>query len=453
MLFAGESGTGKTMAARVLAADLGLELFSVDLATVVSKYVGETEQNLERIFAAAEGSNAILFFDEADALFGRRSEVSDSRDRYANIEVAYLLQRMEAHAGAVILATNLKQNIDDAFLRRLDFVVDFRFPEAADRRRIWGLVIPQEAPVAGDIDVDFLGDRFKLSGGSIRNCSLAAAFEAASAGQPLRMAHLVRAIAAEYGKLGRLTVESEFEPYFAMLRDPEAPATPEAVPEPGARAGAGRGAGPDRLADRGAVSELEQVEKLRRKRAAKARESPAREPTSRLQDLQQTRGNAAVGRHLQRGAIARAALRQSSHAFEFRIGGDVPAVLARAAKEPGGRAARARTAPASAAGRPRPGRRERRAADVPRRPARRRQRPQAQPHGHRAGRDRRLLAAVRSGRGCRRSSDPHGRRPGRRRRRASRRTRARRRRSGERARRRLPLRRLAPRSRERPTSL
>ncbi len=231
VLFAGESGTGKTMAARVLAADLGLELFSVDLATVVSKYVGETEQNLERIFAAAEGSNAILFFDEADALFGRRSEVSDSRDRYANIEVAYLLQRMEAHAGAVILATNLKQNIDDAFLRRLDFVVDFRFPEAADRRRIWRLVIPPEAPVSGDIDIDFLGDRFKLSGGSIRNCSLAAAFEAASAGQPLRMAHLVRAIAAEYGKLGRLTVESEFEPYFAMLRDPEAPPTPEAVPE------------------------------------------------------------------------------------------------------------------------------------------------------------------------------------------------------------------------------
>ena len=232
VLFAGESGTGKTMAARVLAGDLGLELFSVDLATVVSKYVGETEQNLERIFAAAEGSNAILFFDEADALFGRRSGVSDSRDRYANIEVAYLLQRMEAHAGVVILATNLKQNIDDAFLRRLDFVVDFRFPEAADRRRIWRLVIPSEAPVSGDIDIDFLGDRFKLSGGSIRNCSLAAAFEAASAGQPLRMAYLVRAIAAEYGKLGRLTVEAEFEPYFAMLRDPEAGTPSEPVPEP-----------------------------------------------------------------------------------------------------------------------------------------------------------------------------------------------------------------------------
>jgi hypothetical protein len=234
VLFAGESGTGKTMAARVLAADLGLELFSVDLATVVSKYVGETEQNLERIFAAAEGSNAVLFFDEADALFGRRSEVSDSRDRYANIEVAYLLQRMEAHAGAVILATNLKQNIDDAFLRRLDFVVDFRFPEAADRRRIWRLVIPAETPVAADIDLDFLGDRFKLSGGSIRNCSLAAAYEAASSRQPLCMAHLVRAIAAEYEKLGRLTVEAEFGPYLAKLRDPDGEAGPEPsrAPEP-----------------------------------------------------------------------------------------------------------------------------------------------------------------------------------------------------------------------------
>ena len=232
VLFAGESGTGKTMAARVLASDLGLELFSIDLATVVSKYVGETEQNLERIFAAAERSNAILFFDEADALFGRRSGVSDSRDRYANIEVAYLLQRMEAHPGAVILATNLKQNLDEAFLRRLDFVVDFRFPEAADRRRLWRLVIPREAPVSDDVEFDFLADRFKLSGGSIRNCSLAAAFEAAAAGEPVRMAHLVRAVAAEYAKLGRLTVEADFEPYFAMLRDPQAPPRAEAAAAP-----------------------------------------------------------------------------------------------------------------------------------------------------------------------------------------------------------------------------
>ena len=179
VLFAGESGTGKTMAAQVLAAELGLELFRVDLATIVSKYIGETEKNLDRIFGAADGSNAILFFDEADALFGKRSEVSDSHDRYANIEVAYLLQKMEGYAGAVILATNFRRNIDDAFVRRLDFVIDFPFPEAEDRKRIWRLLLPDEAPLAEDIDIDFLATQFKLSGGSIRNCSLSAAFQAA----------------------------------------------------------------------------------------------------------------------------------------------------------------------------------------------------------------------------------------------------------------------------------
>ena len=142
VLFAGESGTGKTMSAQVLAAELGLELFRVDLATIVSKYIGETEKNLDRIFNAAEGSNAILFFDEADALFGKRSEISDSHDRYANIEVAYLLQKMEGYPGAVILATNYRRNIDDAFVRRLDFVIDYPFPEAEDRERIWALVLP-----------------------------------------------------------------------------------------------------------------------------------------------------------------------------------------------------------------------------------------------------------------------------------------------------------------------
>src|SRR5205085_11400937 len=166
-LFAGESGTGKTMAAQVLASELGLELFRVDLATVVSKYIGETEKNLEKIFGAADGSNAVLFFDEADALFGKRSEVSDSHDRYANIEVAYLLQRMEAYPGAVILATNFRRNIDDAFVRMLDFVIDFPFPEAGDRRRIWERVLPAEAPKADDIDLGFLAERFKLSGGAI----------------------------------------------------------------------------------------------------------------------------------------------------------------------------------------------------------------------------------------------------------------------------------------------
>src|SRR5262249_17794204 len=167
------------MSAQVLAADLGLELFRIDLATTVSKYIGETEKNLDRIFGAAEGSNAILFFDEADALFGKRSETSDSHDRYANIEVAYLLQKMEGYPAAVILATNFRRNIDDAFIRRLDFVIDFPFPEAEDRRRIWALVLPAEAPRADDIDLDFLAEKFKLSGGAIRNCSLSAAFQAA----------------------------------------------------------------------------------------------------------------------------------------------------------------------------------------------------------------------------------------------------------------------------------
>ena len=218
VLFAGESGTGKTMGAEVLAAELGLELFRVDLATIVSKYIGETEKNLDRIFEAAQGSNAILFFDEADALFGKRSEVSDSHDRYANIEVAYLLQKMEQYPGAVILATNFRRNIDDAFVRRLDFVIDFPFPEAEDRKRIWKLLLPEEAPLDEDVDVTFLAERFKLSGGAIRNCSLSAAFQAADEGSVIHMRHLVRAVAQEYGKQGRLTLEADFEHFHELIR-------------------------------------------------------------------------------------------------------------------------------------------------------------------------------------------------------------------------------------------
>jgi hypothetical protein len=218
VLFAGESGTGKTMAAQVLAAELGLEIFRVDLATTVSKYIGETEKNLDRIFGAAEGSNAILFFDEADALFGKRSEVGDSHDRYANIEVAYLLQKMEGYPGAVILATNFRSNIDDAFARRLDFVIDFPFPEAEDRLRIWGRMLPEEAPLADDIELGFLAEKFKLSGGAIRNCSLAAAFQAADDDGPIAMRHLIRAVAQEYSKLGRLTLEADFERYHEVIR-------------------------------------------------------------------------------------------------------------------------------------------------------------------------------------------------------------------------------------------
>jgi hypothetical protein len=218
VLFAGESGTGKTMAAQVLIHELGLEGFSVDLATTVSKYIGETEKNLDRIFTAAEGSNAVLFFDEADALFGKRSEVGDAHDRYANIEVAYLLQKMESYPGAVVLATNFRRNIDDAFLRRLDFVIDFPFPEEEDRLRIWTQLLPEQVPQADDIDLEFLARQFRLTGGAIRNCALAAAFEAADADSSVAMRHLIRAVAVEYGKLGKLTLETEFGPYHELIR-------------------------------------------------------------------------------------------------------------------------------------------------------------------------------------------------------------------------------------------
>src|SRR3954453_4488736 len=218
VLFAGESGTGKTMAAQVLAADLGLDIFQVDLATIVSKYIGETEKNLGRIFEAAQGSNAILFFDEADAMFGKRSEVSDAKDRYANTEVAYLLQRMEAYAGAVILATNFRRNIEDAFLRRLDFVSAFPFPEARGREGLCRGMVPAEAPLAADVDFGLLAKRFKLSGGGIRNCALAAAFLAAEEEARLDRPHLVRAVGVEYPKLGRLTIDADFDGFQELIR-------------------------------------------------------------------------------------------------------------------------------------------------------------------------------------------------------------------------------------------
>jgi hypothetical protein len=211
VLFAGESGTGKTMAAQVVACELGLELFRIDLAAVVSKYIGETEKNLDGIFAAAEGSNAILLFDEADALFGKRSEVHDAHDRYANVEVAYLLQRIEGYAGAVILTTNLRHNIDAAFLRRLDLLVDFPFPDASKREQLWQRLLPASC-ASRSIDLGLLARRFKLSGGSIRNAAFLAALLAAEDGSTLAMEHLLRAIALEYDKLGRLKLQGEFEP-------------------------------------------------------------------------------------------------------------------------------------------------------------------------------------------------------------------------------------------------
>ncbi|TMG12495.1 MAG: ATP-binding protein [Chloroflexi bacterium] len=218
-LFAGPSGTGKTMAAEVLAGELGLDLYTVDLATVVDKYVGETEKNLDRIFAEAERVNGVILFDEADALFGKRSEVSDAHDRYANVEVAYLLQRMELFDGIAILATNLRANLDEAFTRRLDSLVDFPEPEEEYRRQLWERSLGTAMPRADDLDLGFLAESFQLAGGAIRNIVVAAAYAAAEHGRPLSMAHLIRATQREYLKMGRLCVESEFGPYYPLLSD------------------------------------------------------------------------------------------------------------------------------------------------------------------------------------------------------------------------------------------
>jgi hypothetical protein len=219
VLFQGPSGTGKTMAASILASELALELYKIDLSTVVSKYIGETEKNLSSIFREAQRSGAILLFDEADALFGKRSEVKDAHDRYANIEVAYLLQKMEEFAGIAILATNLNKNIDQAFVRRMHHIVEFPFPSAAYREPIWRSVFSSQAPVADDLDFDFLARQFELAGGNIRNAALGAAFLAAEDGGPIAMEHVVLAVAREIQKLGKLPSRSEFAGYYELIRN------------------------------------------------------------------------------------------------------------------------------------------------------------------------------------------------------------------------------------------
>jgi|RhiMetdeSRZDD1v2_1073273.scaffolds.fasta_scaffold28651_1 hypothetical protein len=206
-LFAGASGTGKTMAAEVLANSLRLDLYCIDLSSVVSKYIGETEKNLRRVFDAAEDGGAILFFDEADALFGKRSEVKDSHDRYANIEINYLLQRMEQYRGLAVLATNMKSALDPAFLRRIRFVVNFPFPDATQRADIWQRVFPPSTPAEG-LDVNKLA-RLNVAGGNIRNIALNAAFLAADSGQPVQMSHLARAARNEYAKIEKPAPEAE----------------------------------------------------------------------------------------------------------------------------------------------------------------------------------------------------------------------------------------------------
>lgn len=206
-LFSGESGTGKTMASEVLAGELELDLYRVDLSQVINKYVGETEKNLKQIFDAAEDGGAILLFDEADALFGKRSEVRDSHDRYANIEVSYLLQRMEAYRGLAILTTNMKSTMDKAWMRRIRFIVQFPFPDAVQRAEIWRRAFPASTPLA-DLQIDKLA-RLNIAGGNIRNIALNAAFIAADEGRPVDMSHISRAARSEYNKLEKPLINAE----------------------------------------------------------------------------------------------------------------------------------------------------------------------------------------------------------------------------------------------------
>jgi ATP-dependent 26S proteasome regulatory subunit len=209
VLFAGPPGTGKTLSAQVIAAELGLDIYRIDLSTVVSKYIGETEKNLEQIFSQAANSNAILFFDEADAIFGKRSEVKDAHDRYANIEVSYLLQRIENFDGVVILASNLRSNLDEAFVRRLQFIIDFPFPDEAQRLSIWKVLFPPGVPRAEALDFENLAKRFSFSGGNIRNVIVNAAFAAASEDNGVSNQHLMHAVRREMQKMGRLINEKE----------------------------------------------------------------------------------------------------------------------------------------------------------------------------------------------------------------------------------------------------
>lgn len=216
-MFAGPSGTGKTMAAAIVARELGLELHRVELAAVMSKYIGETEKNLDRAFAAARRANAILFIDEADALLGKRSEVKDAHDRYANVEVAFLLQKMEDHDGVVIVATNLAHNIDAAFSRRMQFVLQFPLPDIESRERLWEAMFPPEAPRGDDLDIGFLARQFEFAGGDIRNITLDAAFRSAHLGHKIGMREVLGAVVAHYAKRGKLPHANEFGHYAGVF--------------------------------------------------------------------------------------------------------------------------------------------------------------------------------------------------------------------------------------------
>ena len=217
MLFAGPSGTGKTMAAQVVAHELGLEIYKVDLSRVISKYIGESEKNLGEIFDSAKKSNVILLFDETDSIFAKRTEVKDSHDRNANLETSYLLQKMEEHTGITILTTNFLENIDKAFFRRINYVVHFAFPNAAARKEIWMKMFTKEVPIAKDIDFNFISKQFELSGGSIKNACLTAAFMAASENTEITMKHMIKSIEYEIKKQGKMVAKSDFAEYGYLL--------------------------------------------------------------------------------------------------------------------------------------------------------------------------------------------------------------------------------------------
>ena len=221
-LFTGESGTGKTMAAEVIAKELDLDLYKIDISSILSKYIGETEKNLNTIFRESEGSNSILFFDEADALFGKRTDVKDSHDRYANIETNYLLQKIDEFDGIVILSSNYKRNIDDAFVRRMQFIVNFPFPDAQHRLEIWKKAFPEQAPRSNDLDLKFLANNLQISGGYIKNIVINSAFLAAKNSNQISMSDIVLATKREFEKMGKPIQRSDFGKYSAMLDIPSA---------------------------------------------------------------------------------------------------------------------------------------------------------------------------------------------------------------------------------------
>ena len=218
MLFAGPPGTGKTMAAQVVANELDIEIYKVDLSKVISKYIGESEKNLGEVFDSAKRSNVILLFDETDALFGKRTEVKDSHDKHANVETAYLLQKMEEYSGITIMTTNFIENIDKAFFRRINYVIHFNFPDIASRKEIWMKMFPKETPLSKEVDFDFLAKQFEIAGGSIKNAVITSTFMAAAESSEVSMKHIVKALEYEIRKQGRLISKNDFGEYGYLLK-------------------------------------------------------------------------------------------------------------------------------------------------------------------------------------------------------------------------------------------